>query len=1194
MKQNLINHLSCITHGWLRKTIIAMKVMVFLCIMSSMNVMALESYPQNAKLSLDMKSATVEQVLQKIEEGSEFFFLYNSKLVDVDRRVDVNYKDKKIVDILEDLFTGENVEYIIKDRQIILSPKNYDKFFENSQGVTVTGKITDASGIPLPGVNVVEKGTLNGAISDQDGNYSITVSNQNATLVFSFVGYLTEEMAVGSSTTIDVVLAEDILKLDEVVVVGYGTQKKSDVTGSLTSISSETLEERPVKDALQAMQGKAAGVDVLSNNRPGEVAQVVIRGNKSLTATAAEKAPLYVVDGIINLGDMNVLNPNDIASIEILKDASATAIYGSKGANGVILITTKKGTAGKVSINYSGSVSFDHIHSVTDWASAGELLDRKRLTFQNGNAYRQPYPNPTSDLQRFGNNDYWTINAIRQAYQWNDPGTYTDPVMRETTQAEKDKGWPDQVPVYNSGNIPSYNWLDLLTQTGVTNDHTISVSAGTEKSSLYFSVGYFDNKGTQLNQSYKRYTAKLNGDIKATDFIKVGTSLNISKGEQQYGTIFRSGSATGAKDLYGIALSQYPLAQPYDTSGNLIDYPGNNAGAPLWNPLIDIPATMDKRWGSNFQGNLYGEVKFTPWLKYRLNFGAGLQYSTKGTWQGKESTIRSVGANQTPTAAAGLEMNNYFQWLVENLLYVDKSFGIHTINVTLLQSALKWQREQTILEADGLINDAPKWNDMAANVNGNASNYGTSFRESQLESYMGRVNYSLMDKYLVTASVRYDGSSVLAPGNKWDVFPSFAVAWKMQNESFLKSIPQISEMKLRVGYGVVGNASVQPYVSSGPLTQYNYIFGTTVATGYIPGDMPNPTLGWEKTAQTNFGLDFGLFRNRLSGTIEYYRSNIFDLLMTRSIPPITGFTQIRDNIGKMKNNGLEISINTVNVSTRDFSWKTSVNFATNHEEIVELVNGKEDMLSQGLNGNGWLIGQPANIFRGYEIDGLWQNTAQDSAEIAQWASKGSLYFTPGQTKPVDQNGNYMLEDSDKVVLGTPNPKWTGGMTNTFTYKNLSLSFFMYARIGQSYFANLHPGGTGSSGFIGYARSVPISEFWSPENTGAKYPRPSITPENTNVFQSTYINNGSFVIVRNISLSYDLPKKILAKVKATNCQVYVQVLNPFIFGGEVVKAGINPDDNNNWNNINSIGEPVGGTNNNSILLQSWVFGIRIGL
>ena len=1196
MKKTLIYYLTCNFDCWLKKTILTMKLTVFLCALSIMNVLAIDSYPQNARLSLDLKSATIEQVLQRIEESSEFFFLYNSKLVDVTRTVDVHYKDMKIIDILEELFSGESIEYIVKDRQIILSPENYDALYSNparKQQIEVSGRVVDAEGISLPGVNIIEKGTDNGTITDADGRYTIGLAGPEAILLFSFVGYLQEEMRVGSNTTIDITLIEDILSLDEVVVIGYGTAKKSDVTGSLTSISAETIQERPVQNALQAMQGKAAGVDVISNIRPGEVARVRIRGNKSLTASESQKQPLYVVDGIVHMGSLNDINPNDIASMDILKDASATAIYGSRGANGVVLITTKKGSAGKVTVNYNGTVRFDNVHSVTDWASSGHALDRVRLAYQNGRAYSIPYPDPAQDITRFGNNDYWTIDAIRKAYQWEDPGTYTMPVMRETTQEERDKGWPDEVPVYNSGNIPTYNWIDLLTQTGVTQDHNISVSAGTEKSNLYLSVGYLDNTGTQLNQSYTRYTTKLNGDVKPVDWLSVGTALSISKTEQEYGSIYRSGSATGAKDLYGMALGMYTMAQPYDTAGQIIDFPGSNDGQNIWNPLIDVDNTEDKRWATYFQGNLYGEVNFTPWLKYRINFGAGLRYTRRGQWQGKGSTIRDVGENETPTAAASLQLVDYYQWMVENLLYFDKSFGIHTIGATLLQSAQAYQREEANMSAQQIINDSPRWHDLGANLLGTLTGYNTAFREQQLSSYMGRVNYALMNKYLLTASVRYDGSSVLAPENKWDVFPSFALAWKMQEENFMKTIAPINEMKIRFGYGVTGNASVNPYVTSGPLTQYDYIFGTVPATGYIPGDMPNPSLGWEKTAQTNIGLDFGLFRNRISGTIELYQSNIYNLLMTRDIPAITGFTRIVDNIGKMKNRGIEITLNTVNISTSDFSWKSSINFAANKEEIVELVNGKEDMLSQGLNGNGWLIGQPANIFRTYEVDGIWQDTPADSAEMVQWRS-GGLFFSPGQYKPVDRNNNYMLEDSDKVVVGTPNPKWIGGMTNTFTYKNLSLSFFMYARIGQSYFANLHPGGTDRITFISHFREEDPGNFWSEENPGGKYPKPTISPDNGDVRRATFVNNGSFVIVRNISLSYNLPRSILDRVKVANCEVYVQVLNPFIFGGEVVKAGFNPDDNINWNNINSVGDPVGGTNNNTILIKSWVFGIRIGL
>jgi len=1060
-----------------------------------------------------------------------------------------------------------------------------------SQEHMVSGTVKGSDGVPLPGVNVHVIGSDKGTVTDLEGQFNI-MADENDILQFSFIGYSKIEIPVGSQTEIDVTLIEEQFGLNEVVVVGYGTVKRSDVTGSLVSVSAETIEERPVQNALQAMQGKAAGVDITSNHRPGEVANVQIRGNKSLTASRAQKQPLYVVDGIVHMGNLNDINPNDIASIEILKDASATAIYGSRGANGVILISTKKGSKGRVSVNYSGTISLDNIHSVTDWAEAGHALDRKRLARINGNAYSSPYPDPELDIQGFGNNDYWTIDAIRKGYEWEDPGTYENVQMRPTTPEEQEKGWPEEVPVYNSGNIPSYDWIDLLTQTGVVNDHNLSVSSGTENSNLYFSFGYLDNQGTQLNQSYSRFTSKLNGDVKLADWLSFGTSLSVSKSEQQYGTINRTGSATGAKDLYGLALSMYPMGQPYDTLDNLIDYPGNNAGSPVWNPLIDIDNSEDKRMVSYFQGNFYGQIEFTPWLKYKINFGSGLRYSKRGTWQGKESTLRR-GA-EIPTASAGIAIDESFQWMLENLLFFDKTYGIHSISATLLQSSQSWQLEEADMSTEQIINDSPKWHDLGANMIGTMSDYRTGFRESQLASYMGRINYTLMDKYLLTASVRYDGSSVLSPGNKWDYFPSGAIAYKIQEESFMKSIPYISEMKLRVGYGVIGNASVNPYVTSGPLTQYDYIFGTNVATGYIPGTMPNPSLGWEKTAQTNIGLDFGLFNNRVYGTIELFRSNIYDLLMTRNIPPITGFTNIVDNIGKIRNKGIEISLNTVNISTRDFSWKTNLNLSATKEEIVELVNGKEDMLGQGLNGNGWLIGQPAAIFRNYEVDGLWSDSPEDSLEMVKWREEGSISFSPGQYKPVDQNNDYMLSDSDKVVLGTPNPKWIGGMTNTFSYKNVKLSFFVYARLGQSYFASLHPGGTDRSSFVGYVRHEDPNNFWSPENQDAKYPEPSTNPGNGDVMRATYINDGSFFIVRNISLSYDLPRSILDRVKIANCQVYVQTLNPFIFGGEVVKAGYNPDDTNNWNNVNSVGDPVGGTNNNTIITKSWVFGVRIGL
>ena len=1056
-----------------------------------------------------------------------------------------------------------------------------------AQETKITGVVSGADGAPLPGVNVTVKGTTTGTLSNLDGVYSISAKPEDI-LVFSFIGYITVEIPVGDQVQVNAMLEEDVIGLDEVVVVGYGTVKKSDITGSLVSVDAETLEERPVTNALQAIQGKAAGIDVFSNVRPGEVPQVLVRGNKSLTASMSDKQPLYVVDGIIFNGNLNDINPHDILSIEILKDASATAIYGSRGGNGVILITTKKGVEGRVTVNYSFGYTMDEIHPLTDWASAGEALDRKRLGFINGGYYRSDYPfDPEEDIRLFGHNDYWTINAMRQGYEWEDPGTYENVRFRNSTEAELEMGWPDTVPIYNSANIPSYDWLDLLTQTGITSEHNLSISSGTENASIYLSLGYLNNEGSQLNQTYKRYTSKLNGDLNVTKWLSVGTAITLSKSEQEYGSINRTGSATGARDLYGKALTMLPLGQPYDTLGEIIDYPGGDAGSPTWTPLYDIDNTQDLRMKTFVLASLYGEVKFTPWLRYRVNFGVDTRYYKKGTWQGKESTLRR--SAETPTASAGISMEENFNWMVENILFFDKTFGVHTIGATVLQSSQAFKKETENMSASQIINDAPKWHDLGANQMGAISSYGTGYSARQLASYMGRINYTLMEKYLLTVSARYDGSSVLAPGHQWDIFPSCALAWKMDEESFIQPLSFISQLKPRVGYGVNGNASVPPYVSAGPLKQYDYIFGIVPATGYIPGSMPNPYLGWEKTKQVNVGLDFGFFRNRITGTIDAYKSNIYDLLLVRDLPIITGFPNITDNIGKMKNRGIEIVLSTVNVSTKDFSWKTDINFAASREEIVELVNGKEDM-----QGNNWFIGEPAAVFRNYQIDGIWQDTPEDSVEMNLWRTTGGLSFAPGQYKPVDRNGNYMLEDSDKVILGTPNPKWVGGMTNTFTYKGISLSFFIYARVGQTYFSSLQPGGDGSNTFIGYVRSEDPNNFWSQEHPDAEYPQLTARPTNSDVLRGTYYNDGSFVVVRNISLSYDFPETLLDRVKVSSLQVYAQVLNPFIFGGDVVKAGINPDDNVNWFETNSVGDPKGGENNNKVIVRSLGFGVRVGL
>ncbi len=1032
-----------------------------------------------------------------------------------------------------------------------------------AQERTTRGTVVDEKGEPIIGASILIKGSTTGTISDLSGSFTLQAKT-NDVLEISYVGFQTQSIAVQGQTQLRIVLIEDTKALSELVVIGYGTVKKSDVTGAITSISEKAIRERPVQNAISAMQGKAAGVDILTNVRPGEISSVVIRGTRSINAA---NTPLYVVDGVILMGSMNDINPNDIASIEVLKDASSTAIYGSRGANGVILITTKSAKKGKVSVEYSNTTSVDVINSLTKWASAGEMLDRVRTAYINGGEYllgTTPLtePNLEADINKFGHSDAATIAALNKAWEGGS---------------------------YNPSAIPTTDWIGMLTQNGVTQNHQLSFSSANENSKIYTSIGYYSAEGNQTNQQYDRYTIRMNGETSPVKWFNLGTNVNIAMSEQEYGNIVLSGTVTGPRDLYSVALSQYLMAQPYDAQGELIVYPGNNNAAPVWNPFINLEHTSDLTRVLNVQANMFANIQFTPWLSYRMNLGTGYRTSRSGSWSGSESTSNRMVAK---TASASYSNSENMQYLIENILNFNQSFDVHSISATLMQAAQHYQSESLNISASKILYDTSKWFNLAANLNGKPDSYGSGFTENNLTSYMGRINYALLDRYLLSASMRYDGASVLAPGHKWDMFPSLALAWKMQDEPFLQNFKKLDELKVRFGYGVTGNAAVGAYTTSGPLAQYNYVFGTTPAIGMIPYNMPNPNLGWEKTTQTNIGIDFGFFKRRVTGTLELYKSNTTDLLLDRSIPGIIGFVTILDNIGEMQNQGIEFNISTVNIQRDKFRWTTDLNISHNQEKIISLANGKEDM-----KGSGWYIGHPINVFRYFEVDGLWQNTADDLAEIAKWKANG-YNFAPGQYKPVEQGEpNYKLEDSDKVIVGNPRPKAVIGFTNTFNYNDFELSVFLYGRLGQKYYYNLIPGGYAGGDYIGYGRKADLNEFWSETNTSAQYPQlnsKTATLSNADVNRSANIHDGSFIAVRNISLGYNIPAKWLKPLTLSSCNIFTQVLNPFMFGGDVVKAGINPDDTNNLLNYNSVGDLQGATNNNTYLTTSFVFGIRVGL
>ena len=1175
------------------------------------------AFAQNERVSVNAKNESVEVVLKKITKQIGVNFFYDPQKISQSSRVSLNVNNQTIEDVLKSLSKQTGLVFDRNKNTINVGFKKNDKVKTGSKNLK--GRVVDQNGDAVIGASIQVKGTTVGVITDFDGKFTLTNVPESGTIEISFVGYKTVNVAVKGQSTIKVILEEDTETLEEVVVVGYGVQKKSDVTGALTQVSSKTIRERPVQNALQAMQGKAAGVQITSNNRPGELGDVRIRGSRSLNAS---NDPLYVIDGIpMSVGSMADVNPNDIESMEILKDASATAIYGSRGANGVILITTKKGKTGKVTINYDGTVSFSKIHSMTDWMNSGELIDWNRQANVNAGAYTGKYgnaPDPDIDGDAYfgGVSQYPYLRPVfNAAFQFNADGT---PVLRDATQYEKEVlGYADRVPVYNSANIPTTPWTDYVTRTSLTHNHQISLSAGTEKSKLYMSLAYLDQESPMKDQDYKRYTVNMNGEIQATEFLKVGMGINASHSIKNYG-IVSNFSNTTAKDSYGLATSLMPYAPAFDENGKILS---PDDGPSRHNVLLNIDEALNETRYYGFMLSSFAELDFgkiwTPLegVKWRTNFGTQYRNSREGSYYGDKFT-NPLGYASTEPNVAYNNHNQKLAWTLENMIFYNKTFNkIHTVGLTLMQSAEYYRTEG--LDARAYESKFPTalWYSIG-DSNKAKLGAGSSFNEQQRASYMARLNYNLMDRYLLTVTGRWDGASMLAAGNKWDFFPSAALAWKMNEENFMKNIGWLNSLKLRVGYGVTGNASINSYQTAGSMVSQwaNKPFGqggiTTNTTGAKASVLPNRNLGWEKTASTNFGVDFGFLNNRITGSVEYYIANTSDLLLNRSIPLMTGYTQILTNVGKTQNKGLEITLSTTNIQTEDFTWKTDFTFSTNRSKIVELADGKVDDPT-----NGWFIGKPMDEIWTYKYDRLWQDTPEDRRMLAIYKAKGNgITMFPGMAKLVDQefievpegtegSKTVTLEDGSKVTYmdngfgkfdkddyhfqGSFTPKWEGGFTTTFIYKNWQLNAFFYGRFGNMYYGLMQT----------YGRRVE-NDTWSPENTDAKFPQPRAGGESFTDYKE-YMNytKGNMVAVRNIALSYTFPEKWLGKIGANSCQIYGQVLNPFIWGGDLVKAGINPDDTTGWGaeggRSNGTYKYIGGQTNNTVLTRSFVIGLRLG-
>ena len=795
---------------------------------------------------------------------------------------------------------------------------------------TVTGVVTDENGIPLSGASVVVKGTTTGVAADFDGNYSINVASDGV-LVFSYVGYATQEISVNGRTNINLSLEPDASQLEEVVLVGYGTQKKGEVTGSIETVTAEQLSIVQVASTIDAIKGQVAGVDVqATGGRPGQNPTVRIRGRRSISAS---NDPLYVVDGIPLIdgpSSMADINPDDIASMQVLKDAAATAVYGSRGANGVILVSTNRGKIGKTKITYSSRYGVTSATRLVDMMNGAEFANLKR------------------ESRRIG----WN-GSIPQ-----DTEVFLDPIELESISLGR-----------------STDYLDLVLGNGWQTNHQIGVSGGSENTTFSTSIGYFKEQGIISNQDFERFSGRVNVDHKINDIFKVGASFLVAKTEQNWGS-----NATMQESL-----ANNPLGVPFDENGDLKFLPTNDGIRT--NPLSELVegAFVDERLQTRIFAPIYLDINIMQGLKWTTTFGPDMRIGRRGT-----SSASLTNTNRGAPGQAGIINVNDFGYTLENLLTYNKALtDRQNLKVTLLQSIQKSRLEANTGNVTGIPYESQSFYNLGSATAGGI--LGSSLIEWQLASFMGRINYDFDGKYLFQASLRADGSSRLAPGNQWNYFPGISAGWRIDQEDFLLDT-SISEMKLRASYGEVGNTSVDPYQTAGRLGSTVYAFGEEPALGFGLNEIPNEDLTWEVSKTLDIGVDYGFFNNRLVGSFDWFRTNTEDLLLARSLPSTSGYESVLQNIGATRTTGFEFTISGGIIDNTDdgFNWDVDLNVSTYSEEITELALKDENGNAIDDIGNGWFIGQPIQVFYDYEKIGIWQANEEAAALAADNKVPGEI------------------------------------------------------------------------------------------------------------------------------------------------------------------------------------------------------------
>jgi TonB-linked SusC/RagA family outer membrane protein len=963
-------------------------------------------------------------------------------------------------------------------------------FFDYQQQIKVSGRVVDANNAPMGGVNVVEKGTTNGVMTGPDGTYIITVASGNSVLTFSFIGYDSKDVIVGNQTTLNTALSLSTVGLEEVVVVGYGTQRKEAVTGSVASIAGDALRDIPASNFTQSMQGRLPGVELSqTSTRPGSTLQIRIRGARSLTAS---NDPLVVLDGIPFVGSINEINNSDIKSIDILKDASATAIYGSRGANGVILITTNRGQKGqKAKITYNGRQSMNKMFA--------------------------PYP-------------------MMEGPEF---------VALRTASARYSNG------VDENDNVNT-NWQDLFFRNGNEISHDIGLSGGTANGSYSFGIGYLKNQGVIPTNKFSRYSLRSTIDQEVGKYFLFGfnsnSNYNMNEGDQI--------------GLYGV-LSMSPISDPYNTDGTL----KRSIKMPLDDQFTitrSVVEGLKDNWLSQSRGyatynSIYGEVKI-PWiqgLKYRATLGLDFRQDNNGSY-----TADGIGSNNPTTiSTASISNSHSYHWNLQNLLSYDRTFASkHKISVVALYEADQYTNFSSGTQAKGIPSNAFQFYSMGQSL-GEITTSSGSYSQNGILSYMGRVMYEYSNRYMFTGTIRTDASSRLAKGQQWHTYPALSAGWNIKNESFMQNIAAIDRLKIRVGYGQTSNQAVAAYSTLGRLSSRDYNFGdATYATGYYVTQLPNPNLGWEYSETWNFGTDFAVLKDRLSGSIEYYVSNTKDLLLSLGLPGTSGVSSYTANIGATQNKGLEISLlGTILNNFSGFTWVAGINMYTNKNKLVSLASGQTRD-----EGNAWFVGHNINAIYDYEQIGLWQADDPYLSILEPGGNVGMIKVKYTGDFNTDGSPVRQIGPDDRQIIDV-DPALQGGFNTSVNYKGFDLSLIGSFQIGGVLVSTLNGPSSYLNLMTGRRGQIKI-DYWTPDNTGAKYPAPSgvLSGDNPKYLSTMAYFNGSYLKLRNISLGYNVSQNLI-RIPDVRMRLFFIVQNPFVMFSEFNKEmGLDPETNSRGN------------------------------